>query len=123
MEMTGSIVYGPIVYANGADRQSGMQLPTPNLSKFKRLVWLNVMLPIIFFLAVKVFPVISLLEKTSADLEFFKRGNKRSLTNEGSQPQKVHQTDLNPRPHDHQSNAVPLSQLPKLSQIFAISWS
>ena len=53
----------PIVHANGADRQSGMWLPTPNLSKLKRLVWLKVMLPIIFFLADKVFPVISLLEK------------------------------------------------------------
>ena len=59
------------------------------------------MLPIIFFLDEKVFPVISLLEKTSADLEFFKRGNKVSLTNEGSQSQNVQQTDSNPRPHDH----------------------
>ena len=34
------------------------------------------------------------------DLEFFKRGNKR-IPHE-----KVHQTDLNLGPHDHQSNAL-----------------
>ena len=49
---------------NGADRQSGMQLPMPNLSKIRRLV----MLPIIFLLADKGFPIIYLLEKTSGDL-------------------------------------------------------
>ena len=52
-----------LVYANGADQQSGMQLPMPNLFKLKRPVWLKVMLPMIFFLADKVFPEISLLEK------------------------------------------------------------
>ena len=44
----------PIVYANGADLQSGMWC-LRQISKFKRLVWLKVMLPIIFFLADKVF--------------------------------------------------------------------
>ena len=39
------------------------ELPTPNLFKLKQLVWLKVMLPIIFFLADKVLPVIYLLEK------------------------------------------------------------
>ena len=34
-----------------------------DLFKLKRLVWLKVMLPMIFFLADNVFPVISLLEK------------------------------------------------------------
>ena len=48
-------------------------MPTPNLSNFKRLVWLEVMLPIMFFLADKVFPVISLLEKNRLLLKFEKR--------------------------------------------------
>ena len=65
------------------------------------------MLPIIFFLDDKVFPVISLLEKASVDLEFFKRGDKRFLMNEGSQSQKVHHTDSNLRPHDHRSTTEP----------------
>ena len=48
---------------DSADRQSGMLLPIPNLSKLKQLVRLKVMLLIIFFLTDTVFPVISLFEK------------------------------------------------------------
>ena len=47
---------------NGADRQSGMSLPMPNLSTFKRLVWPKFMLPIKFFHTDKNFPSISPLE-------------------------------------------------------------
>ena len=53
----------PIVYANGADRQSGMSLPMPNLSKFKRLVWPKFMLPIKIFHTDKNPQSISPLEK------------------------------------------------------------
>ena len=49
-----------VAYVNGANRQSGMSLPMANLSKFKRLVFPKFMLPIIFFLTDKVFPVIAL---------------------------------------------------------------
>ena len=39
-----------------------MSLPTPNLSKFKRLVWPKFMLPLVFLLTDKVFPEISLCD-------------------------------------------------------------
>ena len=54
----------PVVYANGADRQPGMSLQMPNLSKFKRLAWPKFMLPIKFSYTDKDFPVISPLEKS-----------------------------------------------------------
>ena len=41
----------PIVYANGADRQSGMQLPLTNLSKFKMTSLVYSYFTVIFFLA------------------------------------------------------------------------
>ena len=49
------------LYANGADRQSGMSLPMPNLSNFKRLVWPKFMLPMNFSYTI---PAISPLEKS-----------------------------------------------------------
>ena len=52
------------VDANGLDRQSGMWLSLPNLSKFKQLVWPKFMLPIKFFLTDKDFPAISPFERS-----------------------------------------------------------
>ena len=48
----------PIVYVNAADRQSGMSLPIPNWSKFKRLVWPKFMLPIKFLIIFRQFLVL-----------------------------------------------------------------
>ena len=61
------------VYVNGADRQSGMSLRMPNLSSFKRLVWLKFMFPIKFSHTDKNFPSISPLEKliVAKSLEMF----------------------------------------------------
>ena len=59
--------------------------------------------------------------ETSADLEFFKRGNKSPSRNQGFQ--KVHPVCSNLGPNDRQFSAVPLNQLLellKLPQIFAI---
>ena len=53
-------------YGNGADWQTGMLLPIPNLSKFKQLVWPKFMLPIGFFLTDRILLAISLLEKLIA---------------------------------------------------------
>ena len=68
MQITRKIGPGPIVYGNGADWQSGMSLPMPNLSKFKRLVWPKFMLPNnnipLFFSNIVIFPAISLLEES-----------------------------------------------------------
>ena len=74
MQTTRKIGLGcrPIVYANGADRQSGMWVPAPNLSKFKRLVCLKDMLPIIFLLVCRQTQIFRLGLGFFSDSDFFK---------------------------------------------------